>query len=194
MNAKLATFASLLLMLAAVPAAADVTQTPYQIHGGGMYQYKPASLGPGIPGGMPSDYQLDFGIGGTFDYQLETNIGVAPTAKLLNLNLFLTGNEAIQAAPPALVPVTADRVETYLAGHLFVEDFIGGLLHLESSTVPGLKLTDSLSGNIAIDGGYDGTFVDGDAIQFQFGAVAVPEPAAIPLLAVAALALLRRRR
>jgi hypothetical protein len=68
---------------------------------------------------------------------------------------------------------------------MFVEDFIGGLLHLKSSTFPNLKLTDGLNGNLTITGGYDNTPVDGDAINFQFSAVAIPEPTALMLLAVA---------
>ena len=192
MNTQRVTFALLVFIVAVDPAAAVVTQTPYQIHAGGMYQYKPSPLGPGIPGGMPSAYELDFGIGGTFVYELDT---AGPTARLLNLDLVLTGNEAIQAAPPGFAPVTADRVEAYLASHVFVEDFIGGLLHLESSTVPGLKLSDGLNGNIAIIGGYDHTPVDGDGIQFQFSARVVPEPAAVVLVVLVALqiGILRRR-
>lgn len=191
MNAQRLATALFLLSLALAPAAAAVTQTTYQINAGGQFEYKPPSFGPGIPGGMPSDYELDFGIGGTFVYELDT---VGPTARLLNPNLFLTGNETIQAAPPGFGLVTADRVETYLASHLFVEDFIGGLLHLESSTVPGLKLTDGLNGNVTITGGYDATPVDGDGIRFQFSAVAIPEPAGIALFATAALCIVRRRR
>jgi hypothetical protein len=133
---------------------------------------------------MPNDYQLDFGIGGTFVYELDTS---GPTARLLNLNLVLTGNEAIQTAPPAVAPVTADRVETYLANQVFVEDFIGGLLHLKSSTVPGLKLTDGLNGNLAIVGGYDNTPVDGDGLNFQFSARNIPEPSTCALAVVAVL-------
>ena len=119
---------------------------------------------------------------------------MGPTARLLNLNLSLTGNEAVQAAPPPIVPVTADRVEAWLAGHVFVNDFIGGLLHLESSTVDGLKLTDTLSGSLFLRGGYDNTPVDGDGMNFDFTATAVPEPAAAALVVMAGLAVLRRRR
>lgn len=182
--------ALLLLNIVSAPAGAAVTQTTYQIDAGGQYKYKPSPW-VGIPGGVPSDYELDFGIGGTFVYELDTT---AETARLLNLNLFLTGNEPIQAAPPDFTPVTADRVETYLASHLFVEDFIGGLLHLESSTVPGLKLTDSLNGNIAVTGGFDMTPVDGHGMQFQFSAHAIPEPTGVALFAAAAWFIVRRRR
>ncbi len=190
MSAKRFATALLLVALAAGSTEAVVTQKTYKINPGGTYQYKPSPFGSGLPGGNPSDYQLDFGIGGTFDYRLDTS---GPTATLLNLNLLLTGNEAIQAAAPAFHPVTADRVETYLASHTFVNDFTGGLLHLKSSTTPGLKLTDGLNGNLSINGGFDLTPVDGTAMQFQFGAFVVPEPTGA-LLAVAALALVRRRR
>lgn len=172
MNANLVLLASLVLTSAAATAAADVTRTVYQIHPGGEYTYKPSPEGQGIPGGVPNAFQLDFGIGGTFVYELDF---AGPSARLLNLNLQLTGNEAIQAAPPVFATVTADRVEEYLASHTFVEDFIGGLLHLESSTHEGLKLTDGLNGNLAISGGVDATPVDGDGLFFNFGAFALPD-------------------
>lgn len=193
MNAKRIAASWLLLTLAAAPAEAVVIQQTYQIHAGGSYTYKPSPFGGAIPGGVPSNLLLSFGVGGTFDYRYDT---AGPTGTLLNLNLFLTGNEPIQAAPPGGAPVTADRVETYLANQTFVTDFIGGLVHLKSSTVPGLKLTDGLNGNVAIHGGYDNTFVDGDGMQFQFSAVTgvIPEPGCIPLAATSVLALLHRRR
>jgi hypothetical protein len=184
MNVKCLAFACFILMLAG-PAGAVVTQQAYRIDAGGSYQYKPGPEGPGIPGGMPSDFQLDFGIGGTFVYELDTS---GPTARLLNLSLVLTGNEAIQAAPPIVLPVTADRVGTYLASQVFVEDFIGGLLHLESATVPGLKLTDGLNGNLMIVGGYDDTPADGDGLNFQFSARSIPEPSTCALAVFAVLA------
>jgi hypothetical protein len=186
MNAKYILIATLVLTTAAATASADIRQTIYQINPGGQYTYKPSPLGPGIPGGMPSAYELDFGIAGTFVYELDT---AGPTARLLNLNLTLTGNEAIQAAPPPFATVTADRVEEYLASHTFVEDFIGGLLHLEYSTHEGLKLTDGLNGTLMITGGFDATPVDGTGVLFDFSAVAIPEPAGIALVATAALAL-----
>jgi hypothetical protein len=73
-----------------------------------------------------------------------------------------------------------------------VTDFIGGLLHLESSTYPNLKLTDGLNGSIAIRGGYDLRFIDGDGLNFNFSAsvVLIPEPATIALIATAAITLL----
>jgi len=192
MNATRFVIALHLLTLAA-PAAAAVTQTTYQINPGGEYEYEPSPESPSIPGGMPSDYELDFGIGGMFIYEFDST---AQTARLLNLNLTLTGNEAIQAAAFPSSLVTADGVEIYLASHLFVEGFIGGLVHLESSTVPGLKLTDGLNGNIAIFGGFDATPFDGIGVQFQFSAHAIPEPTGIALFTstAAALCIMRRRR
>jgi hypothetical protein len=191
MNINRVIAALILALLSAASAAAAVTQQLYQINPGGDYQYFPSPESPGIPGGVPNNFQLDFGIGGTFIYEFDTAV---PSARLLNLNLFLTGNEAIQAAPPAAAPVTADRVETYLASHTFVTDFIGGLIHLESSTHPNLKLTDGVNGNLAIFGGYDARPVDGDGLNFQFSARAVPEPVSVLLFATSALAMLPRRR
>lgn len=191
MNAARLVASLLFLALTATAARAAVTQTTYQINPGGLYEYKPSGWTP-IPGGVPSPSELDFGIAGTFTYELDTT---AKTARLLNLDLRLTGNEAIQAAPPALTPVTSERVEAWLASQLFVEDFIGGLLHLKSSTRPNLKLTDGLNGNLSLIGGYDATPVDGDAIRFNFSAVAVPEPAAATLMAIAlAVGTVRKRR
>jgi hypothetical protein len=171
MNAKIVLLSTLVFAIAATTAAADVMRTVYQIQPGGQYTYKPSPEGPGIPGGVPDAFRLDFGIGGTFVYELDL---AEPKARLLHLDLTLTGNEAIQADPPFLTPVTADRVEEYLAGQTFVEDFVGGLLHLESSLFDGLKLTDGLNGNLAIDGGFDTTPADGVGMLFSFSAVALP--------------------
>src|SRR5262245_51329301 len=158
MNARLILLALILIALASQQACASVTQQTYQINPGGTYTYFPSGFGGAIPGGDPSPLELDFGIGGTFTYELDTS---GPSARLLNLNLALTGNEAIQATPPLVAPVTDDRVEAYLASRVFIEDFIGGLLHLKSSMHPNLKLTDSLNGHIALNGGYDLRPVDG---------------------------------
>ena len=74
-----------------------------------------------------------------------------------------------------------------------VRYFIGGLLHLESSTDEDLKLTDGLNGNLSIYGGFDTTPVDGTGALFNFSAVAIPEPAGIALVATAALSLFGSR-
>lgn len=184
----LALAASLLVTARAADAA---TQALYRIDLGGTFQYFPSGFGPGIPGGSTNDYQLDFGIGGTFLYELDMT---GPTARLLDFDLELTGNEAIQAAPPAFGVITADRVADYLASQQFVQDFVGGLLHLESTSDPALKLTDSLSGQLTLRGGYDARPVDGDAVQFQLTATVVPEPASCALAGAAAIALAAGRR
>lgn len=190
MNATRLIACILLLEFVAAPATAAVTQTTYQIDPGGQYEYKPSPW-VGIPGGVPSQYELDFGIGGTFTYELDTT---AMTARLLNLNLTLTGNEAIQAQSPPPGLVNAANVARYLNSKLFVEDFIGGPLHLKAEAIPGLKLTDSRNGNIALVGGYDSTPVDGNGVYFQFSAQAIPEPTGMALGAAAALFCIVRRR
>ena len=64
----------------------------------------------------------------------------------------------------------------------------------KAEAIPGLKLTDSLNGNITLVGGYDSPFVDGNGVQFQFSAQAIPEPTGIALFTAAALCSVRRRR
>ncbi len=172
MNTKVLSLALLVLSTATSADAANITRTVYKIQPNGQYTYKPSPWSQGFPGGVPNPYQLDFAVSGTFLYELDWTV---PSARLLFLNLNLTGNEAIQADPPSLEPVTADRVEAYLASHTFVEDFIGGLLHLESSIHEGLKLTDGLNGNLALHGGFDATPVDGTAMLFNFSAVVLPD-------------------
>jgi hypothetical protein len=191
MSVARVSLALVVLHFAAASAEAAVTQTTYQINPGGIYQVFPSDFGPGIPGGMPSPYQLDFGIGGTFVYELDS---VGPTARLLNLNLVLTGNEAIQASEPPGTQVTPEGAEAYLASHTFVEDVIGALLYLESSRHPGLKLIDTLTGGLSVSGGYDSRPVDGGALQLQFSATEIPEPSSMAVVAAAALALRRTRR
>src|SRR5688500_17336428 len=72
MSAHRITITLLVLTVFAAPAAAVVTQQTYQINPGGVYHYLPSPEGPGIAGGMPNNYQLDFGIGGRFVYEFDT--------------------------------------------------------------------------------------------------------------------------
>lgn len=191
MNANRIVAISLLVLFVTRSAQAVVTQAPYNINSVGHYGYQPSPEGPGIPGGAPNNYQLNFGLSGTFTFELDT---AGPTARLLDLNLVLTGNEAIQAAPGDFHPVTADRVEAWLASQTFVQDLIGGMLHFESSSVPGLKLGAGPGRGLGVSGGFNHTPADGTAMQFHFGAIRVPEPASAALLALYAAVLLRRRR
>ena len=96
MRATRLVMALLLVNVTSVIATAAVTQTAYRINPGGEYKYKPSPW-VGIPGGSPSPFELDFGIGCTFIYELDTT---AKTARLTSLSLTLTGNEAIQAQSP----------------------------------------------------------------------------------------------
>ncbi|BBO31994.1 hypothetical protein [Lacipirellula parvula] len=173
----------LFVALTAAPARAAVTQTTYRINPGGQYEYKPSPW-IGIPGGVPSPFELDFGIGGTFIYELDAT---AKTARLLNLDLSLNGNEAIQTQSPTPGLVNAPNIERFLNSRLFVEDFLGGLLHLKSSDYSNLKLTDSLNGNLTLLGGFNNTPADGDGVFFNFSAVAIPEPTAATLVALASI-------
>src|SRR5262245_139229 len=109
MNAQRLAITVLLLAISATAAEAVVTHKAYKINPGGTYKYQLPLRDIGVPGGNPSAHELDFGISGTFDYQLDT---ASPTAHLLNLHLVLTGNEAIQAAPDGH-PLTAGSIEDF---------------------------------------------------------------------------------
>jgi len=176
-----------LLGFAAAANAADPELKPYFIQPGSTYTYKPSPEGPGIPGGQPSAYELDFGVGGTFTVEYDR---MADTARLLNVELVLTGNEAVQMNPPnAFVPVTADRVEDWLeARPLFHNLFVlAPWDQYQAEDPPGLYLFDFLQGSVRLEGGYDHTPADGDAMLFDInaGEQPIPEPGALALAGIA---------
>jgi hypothetical protein len=163
-----------LLVFAARPNAAAVT--PYTIVAGSEYTYKPPSEGPGIPGGMPSAYELDFGISGTFDVDVDLGAVGPAVLRLLNVDLVLTGNEAIQMNPPDFGEVTADRVAAFLEARRLHNLPVGAIVFADE-TYPELRvMLQSLEGGLLLFGGYDATPIDGPGILFQLGAEPVPEP------------------
>jgi len=162
----------LLLGCANSSALAEIEVEHYFILSGGEYTYKPSPF-IGIPGCSPSRFECDFGIAGNFGVEYD---GIALTAKFIDLNLVLTGNEVVQNNPPALETVTSDRITNYLANrnmHLLPT----GSIQYGDTSNPGLKLFRSLPGGVVLTGGFDITFVDGNAMLFQLSAVPVPEPA-----------------
>jgi len=179
----LACFASLIFLAPPAGQAAPLEVKPYRIAPGATYTYKPSPEGPGIAGGMPSAFELDFGVAGTFAVEYDR---MAFTARLLNLDLVLTGNEAVQMNPPAFTPVTADRVEEFLVARLFDNLFVAAPLdQYQERTYDNFYLYDFLQGAIRLQGGFDVTPVDGPAMLFDASAQLIPEPVAAALLGVA---------
>jgi hypothetical protein len=147
-----------------------------------MYTYKPSPEGPGITGGQPSAYQLDFGVAGAFSVEYDD---VATTARFLNVELVLTGNEAIQMNPPPFTPVTADSVEQWLEDRLLFDIFtLAPWTEYHDRTFPNFALLD-FDGSVLVRGGFDHTSADGTAMNFNISARLIPEPAAGALIGLA---------
>jgi len=179
-------FAALgLLGFTAAANAADPELKPYFIQPGSTYTYKPGPEGPGIPGGQPSAYELDFGVGGTFTVEYDRTVY---TARLLNVELVLTGNEAVQMNPPnAFLPVTAERVEDWLEARLFHNLFVAAPWdQYQAEDPPGLHLFDFLQGSVRLEGGYEHTAADGDGMLFDINAreQPIPEPGVFALAGI----------
>ena len=171
-------------------SAQSIEVRSYQILPGSMYTYKPSPW-VGIPGGMPDPFRLEFGVDGAFDVEFDDT---ADTARLVNMQLALTGNEAVQMNPPLISPVTADRVEDRLEERVLHNQFVAGPYEQYKDSVWQFFLADFLNGAIELNGGYDATFVDGDGMLFDLSARQIPEPAAGTLIVMGALGWFRFAR
>ncbi|MEX2140574.1 MAG: hypothetical protein WD894_15025 [Pirellulales bacterium] len=178
-------------LVAFVPREAPAQVQRYAINPGGQYTYLPSPEGPGIPGGMPSAYELDFGVTGFFSIDYGDS-----TARLLDVDLMLIGNEPVQANPPGLAFVTADRVADWLESRRFIQQPVGAPWSAYTDEVFPLGLTNLLNGTVSLDGGFDSTPADGIGLNFTLNATLIPEPPGwlLACLAMTALALLLRRR
>jgi hypothetical protein len=171
---------------ALAPAGLPAQETvQYAISPGSQYTFKPSPF-IGIPGGQPSEFQLDFGVSGFFTVEYDNP---ADTARILSADIALFGNEAIQNNPPnGFTPVTAARVASYLEERLFAEFQVAGeFVEYAAQQPTGLRLRDFLNGVLTLTGGFDHTPVDGTAMLFNVSASVVPEPASLILVLVAAI-------
>jgi len=169
------------------PTAAYVQR--YAITPGSEYTYFPSQFAGGIPGGEPSDFELDFGVSGFFSVEYESQ-----TARLLDVEILLSGNEAVQANPPGGTLVTAERVAEWLEGRLM--ELLPNLPPWDEyadQTHPDFHLLD-FGSSVMLQGGYDTRPVDGDGLQFDLGAAAIPEPATLTIVILAAGLFVRRWR
>jgi hypothetical protein len=153
----------------------------YASNPGGQYTYLPSPEGPGIPGGMPTAYELDFGVTGLFSVEY----GDA-TARLVDVELMLVGNETVQTNPPGLALVTGERVSTWLEDRRFIQLPVGAPFDVYADeTFPALRLTDLLNGTVSLQGGFDSTPADGIGVNFQLNATLIPEPESLLLAGLA---------
>jgi hypothetical protein len=175
-----------------VPAeggAGEIIQ--YSIAPGSRYTFKPSPW-VGIPGGLPSEYQLDFDVSGTLAIEFNDS---STATRILAAEITLSGNESIQTGlPNELTPVTAALVAEYLESRLFQEYSIAAeYLEYSAEQPTGLRLRAYADGVLGLSGGFDNTFLDGGAMLFDFTASAVPEPIALMLLCFGSVCFLRRR-
>jgi hypothetical protein len=163
--------------VAGIRSSIAAEQKRYVITPSGAYEYLPSPLSPGLPGGMPSAYELDFGVSGLFTVEFEET-----TARLLGVDLMLLGNEAIQINPPAATPVTPDRVASWLMARRFIKQPVAGPFDLYTDEIfPNLQIIDTLNGMVRLEGGFDATPIDGIGLQFGLNATLIPEPAGLQL-------------
>jgi hypothetical protein len=163
--------------LASSTSASAAELKRYAITPGGTYTYLPSPLGPGVPGGMPSAYELDFGVTGFFTVEYGET-----AARLLDVDLTLLGNQAIQENPPAASPVTSDRVATWLEARHLLKQPVAGPFDLYTDEIfPNLQLIDTLNGFVRLEGGFDSTPADGIGMQFGLNATLIPEPGGLQL-------------
>jgi hypothetical protein len=167
----------------AVECAAQLQR--YEITPGSPYTYLPSPEGPGIPGGVPSAYQLDFGVRGFFTVEYS-----GATAKLTGVDVALSGNETIQESASAFAAVTPQHVADFLESRQFVgvPDMDPNQVYVDTLIPPfppGLVLTDFRNGSVTLVGGLDTTGADGFGRLFEWNAVAIPEPGTLPLAALA---------
>ncbi|TWT90656.1 hypothetical protein Mal64_10500 [Pseudobythopirellula maris] len=179
--------------LLAVSTAAPLMQAEtlrYAIDPGGRMTYFPSPFTP-IDGCQPNSAECEFGVSGSFsvDYDSTTD-----SAVLLDLDLMLTGNDAVQIAPPVATLTSKLAVEAYLASRQFDDlPTAGPFDTYTDQSHPALVLT-SFNNGVSLAGGYDTRAMDGDGVVFILTASVIPEPASLALTAPLALLLLRRRR
>jgi hypothetical protein len=161
--------------------AAEVQR--HQINSDGQYTYLPSPMGPGIAGGVPSNYQLDFGVTGFFSVEYAD-----AAARILDVDLTFVGNQTVQENPPELTLVTADRVEDWLESRQFVQESTTETFALYTDQIfPDFKLFNFSDGTVRLEGGYNATPADGIGVQFRVNALAVPEPSSQLMFCVALL-------
>lgn len=172
-------------LLATLESTAQVQR--YLIRPGSQYMYLPSGFGPGIPGGEPSPYQLDFGISGSFRVEYDD----AEKARLLDFDLDLSGNEIVQEDALPFSLVRGDVVADWLEERMLVradDAPTGPWTEYADERFTGFRLRDFSNGDVTLRGGFDSRRADGSGINFDVTAVAIPEPStfALAFLAVAA--------
>lgn len=168
----------------------------FQILPGSEYTYLPSPESPGIPGCDPNDFQCDFEITGFFT--LEILPTALPTARIVNADLTLFGNESV--AGPGLT--TVESVENWLESQeLVLTVSIPEATAFQSTTLPGIADPFIISYDLRgfgnhgrMDGGTNFTPSDGNGVDFRVNLLRIPEPASAFLLLIGGGGFIANRR
>lgn len=156
--------------LLAKDATAEIRS--YNIDSGGQFTYTPSTFLPISSCGEFGE-SCNFDIGGSFNIDFSAT---GDSASLVDLDLILSGVD-LPNDPPQSAFVTADGVEQWLAQRFFqlVVQSIEPVDLYQDVNIPGLELRDHLNSTVDLDGGYDATADNGDAVLFDFSATQIPE-------------------
>jgi hypothetical protein len=140
--------------------------------------YFPPSFGPGIPGGVPNEYELHFGMQGMFTLdELPGNQG-----DITQADLVLLGNDAAfqgNAAGRAQVQETARQI---LLNTMFTAEHgppLDRTVFRGDVSGPDLVIEFFRNTLVRIEGGPDTRAADGPGYQYTYP---IPEPSAVALL------------
>jgi len=140
--------------------------------------YFPPSFGPGIPGGVPSEYELHFGMQGMFTLeQLPNNQG-----DITETDIVLLGNEAAFQGNPAGRAQIQETARQILLNTLFTAERgppLDRTVFRGDVSGPDLVLEFFRQSLVSMHGGPDLRPVDGAGYQYAYP---VPEPSAMALL------------
>jgi hypothetical protein len=157
-----------LLLQSLAPPHARALVVDYAVRPGSEYTYLPSDSAP-IPGCEPDELACRFAVLGRFRVDYDQSAG---WASLLNLELDLIGNAAIQETAPPGTIVTAGSVADLLSGRVLDQLPVLGPFDLYSDGDFYLWVIGS---HVTLSGGYDNRAAGADAVHVDFVAHRVPE-------------------
>ena len=153
------------------------------------FTYFPSGEGPGVPGGVPSAYELHFGMQGMLTAEEQTD----DRGRVTQADFVLLGNEAAFAGNPQRRAQLEETSRQILLTAIFTVQHGPPLDRTEFRADvdgPDLVLEFFRQQLVRMDGGPDQRPVDGEGFRYSYS---VPEPAA-PLLLLGGCACVVLRR
>jgi PEP-CTERM motif len=142
------------------------------------FTYFPPSFGPGIPGGVPNEYELHFGMQGMFTMEeLPNNQG-----DITQADLVLLGNDAAFQSDPAGRAQVQETARQILLNTVFTAEHgppLDRTVFRGDVSGPDLVIEFFRSTLVRMEGGPDIRPVDGPGYQYTYP---IPEPSTVALL------------